>query len=139
MKKLTPYLMFNGNCEEALNFYKDALDGNFPYMGRYGESPMEVDDDYKNKIMHAEFKWDGGAIMASDHMKGAGFTSEASGSNVHLNLSFIDEAEMMDVFNKLKSGGNVTMEVDEMFWGDKFGMLQDKFGIHWMFNCSGKK
>jgi len=77
--------------------------------------------------------------MASDHMKGAGFTSEASGSNVHLNLSFIDEDEMMVAFNKLKTGGNVTMEIDEMFWGDKFGMLTDKYGIHWMFNCSKKK
>jgi PhnB protein len=46
---------------------------------------------------------------------------------------------MMAVFNKLKEGGDITLEVDEMFWGDKFGMIQDKFGINWMFNCSGKK
>ena len=138
MKKLTPYLMFNGDCEEAMNFYKDALDGDIGYMGKYSESPMEVEDDFKNKIMHAELNFDGGKIMASDHLKGADFSGGTSGANVHLNLGFIDEDEMSETFNKLKEGGNVTMEIDEMFWGDKFGMLQDKYGIHWMFNCTKK-
>jgi PhnB protein len=135
MKKLTPYLMFNGDCEKALNFYKDALDGKITYLGRYDESPLEVDNEFNDKIIHSELKWDGGAIMASDHLKGADFHTERSGSNVHLNLSFIDETEMMNVFNKLKAGGKVTMEIEKMFWGDKFGTLKDKFDIHWMFNC----
>lgn len=138
MKKLTAYLMFDGDCEEAMNFYKNALDGDIGYMGKYGESPLEVKDDFKDKIIHAELSFDGGKIMASDHMKGTDFSGGTSGSNVQLNLGFIDENEMMETFNKLKEGGKVTMEVDEMFWGDKFGTLQDKFGIHWMFNCTSK-
>lgn len=138
MKKLTPYLMFNGDCEDAMNFYKEALDGDIGYIGKYSDSPLEIDDDYKNKVMHAELNFDGGKIMASDHMKGSDFGGVNIGSNVQLNLGFINEVEMMKTFNKLKEGGNIIMEVDEMYWGDKFGMLQDKFGIHWMFNCTTK-
>ncbi len=139
MKNLVPYLMFNGTCEEALNFYKDGLNGELGYVGRYGDAPLDIPEDQKNKIMHAEFKFWGGAFLASDALEEADYTTAAQGSNVHLSLGFEDRAEMDDVFNKLKQGGRVTMELQEQFWGDYFGMLTDRFGIHWMFNCPGEQ
>lgn len=127
--------MFDGNCEEAINFYKDCLDGEIIYLGRYSESPMEVPESHKDRIMHAGMDFWGGSIMASDHMESAGFTDNAGGSNVHLSLNFEDADKMDDVFNKLGAGGKITMPLEKTFWGDKFGMLQDKYGFNWMFSC----
>ena len=68
--KLVPYLHFAGNAREALNFYKDALGGDIVQLGTYGESPMPGDEDYKDKVMHARFVFDGNMIMLSDVFKG---------------------------------------------------------------------
>jgi PhnB protein len=139
VKNLTPYLMFNGDCEEALNFYKVCLGGEIGYMGRYGDVPMGAQESDKNKIMHASFTFWGGSLMASDHVKEAGYTTEGGGGNVHLSLGFDSLEEEEATFNKLKEGGTVTMELQDQFWGDRFGMLRDKHGINWMFSCSAKK
>lgn len=138
MQNLTPYLMFNGNCEEAMNFYKEALNGEIGYMGRFGDSPMEVPEAQKNRIMHVEFSFWGGKIMASDHADEAGFTTPANGANIHLSLGFDDTSKMEETFNKMAEGGKVTMPLQDTFWGDRFGMLQDKFGINWMFSAKTK-
>jgi PhnB protein len=135
MEKMNPYLMFDGNCEAAINFYKDIFDGEIGYFGRFSESPNEVTDSDKNKIMHVEFKFWGGSILASDHVESAGYTTKSEGSNIHLSLGFNSEGKMEETFNKLKQGGDVTMNIKEQFWGSKFGMLTDKFGIRWMFSC----
>lgn len=139
MKNLVPYLMFNGDCEEAINFYKQCLDGEVGYMGRFGESPMEVPEDQKNKIMHVEFKFAGGSFMASDNMDSAAFTEAATGSNIHLSLGFDNEDETKAVFEKLQAGGEVTMPLQAQFWGDLFGMITDKYGIKWMVSCAVPK
>ncbi|MDT4968164.1 MAG: PhnB protein [Acidobacteriota bacterium] len=139
MKNLTPYLMFNGDCEEALNFYKECLGGEIGYMGRYGDTPMGTPESQKDKIMHAYFTFWGGGVMASDHVKEAGYTTEGQGANVHLSLGFDEIAEMEATFDKMKRGGTVTMDLQDQFWGDRFGMLKDKHGIHWMFSCTVKK
>lgn len=139
MKNLTAYLMFNGDCEAAMNFYKECLGGEIGYMGRYGDMPSGTPESEKNKIMHASFTFWGGALMASDHVKEAGYTTDAGGSNVHLSLGFDEIQDMEDTFNKLKEGGKVTMELQDQFWGDRFGMLQDRHGINWMFSCTVKR
>ena len=139
MENLKPYLMFNGDCEEALNFYKKCFNGETGYVGRYSDAPMEVTEDYKNKIMHAEFNFWGGSFMASDHMPGAGYTTEGKDGNVHLSLGFDDVQKMETTFEKLKESGKVTMPMQDTFWGSRFGMLQDKFGINWMFSCEIKQ
>ncbi|KAA3609240.1 MAG: VOC family protein [Calditrichaeota bacterium] len=139
MKHLTPYLMFNGDCEEAVNFYKECFDGELGYMGRYGDSPMEVPQAQQAKIMHVEFKFWGGSIMASDHMDCAGYTTKSGDSNIHLSLGFDSIEKMHKTFDLLKRDGTVTMKLQEQFWGDTFGMLTDKFGIKWMFSCNGCK
>lgn len=135
--ELVPYLNFNGNTEEALNFYKDALEGEILLINRFGEAPMPVDEDYKDKIVHARLKFGGdNLIMFSDGMKGRVIPIEG---NIQLSIQTEDEAYLERIFNNLAAGGTVTMPLGVQFWGDKFGMLKDKFGINWMFNCPQKK
>ncbi len=131
---MTPYLMFNGNCEEALQFYKKCLNGFIGYVGRYGDSPIAVSKENKNLIFHMEFRFWGGALMASDYVPEVGFTTPAEGSNVHLNLSFDSEEKMNAIFEKLSEGAEVLMALQTTFGQDRFGLLKDKFGIHWMFH-----
>ena len=133
--KLIPYLHFAGNAREALNFYKDALGGDIVQLGTYGESPMPSDEDYKDKVMHARFVFDGNMIMVSDVFKGQSVSTDG---NIQLSVDVDNETKLDEVFNKMAEGGKVTMPLADQFWGAKFGMLQDKFGVSWMFNCEKK-
>lgn len=135
--KLNPYLNFAGNAEEALNFYKDALGGEVVMLGRYGESPMPGDADWKQKIMHARLQFgEDNLMMISDTMKGH---SVSTNGNIQLSIGLDDEEKTKMIFDKLSAGGKVTMPLAKQFWGDLFGMLQDKFGVSWMLNCTEKK
>lgn len=134
--KLFPYIHFAGNAEEALNFYAEALSGEIFQLGRYGESPMPVDDDYKNKIIHSRLKFDDNIIMISDTFKG---NQVSTNGNIQLSVEVEDPAKIDQVFNRMAEGGKITMPLAKQFWGATFGMLQDKFGVSWMFNCEEKK
>ena len=136
MKQLGIYLTFPGNCEEALNFYKESLGGKIESLQRFGETPQKVSDDYKKKVIHAQFKAEGVEFMASDSMDGKPVTN---GSNVSLSIDLNDEKEQGKVFEKLSVGGLVSMPLQETFWGARFGMVTDKFGINWMLNCAKPK
>lgn len=130
MNGVQPYLNFNGNCEEAINFYKDTLGGELIFMQRYGESPMAgMGDD--NAIMHCTLKIGDTHIMAADNPPDQ---PASSGSNISLALGLDDPAAADSMFNTLADGGTVTMPMQETFWAQRFGMLTDKFGISWMFN-----
>ena len=131
MMKLTPYLNFEGNAEEVLNFYKDALDGEIVMINRYKDAPMPFDEDWKNKIMHARLKFGKSMIMISDGPKD--FKTTFNG-NIQLSIEVEDENKMEEVFNKLAAGGKITMPLQKQFWGAKFGMLVDKFGTGWMLS-----
>ncbi|MFT3933088.1 MAG: VOC family protein [Chitinophagaceae bacterium] len=133
--KLTPYLHFAGNAEEVLNFYKEALGGEIVMLSRYGDSPMPTDEDYKQKIIHARLVFDDNMIMISDGMKGQPVNTNG---NVQLSVEVEDIAKLETVFNKMAAGGFVKMPLADQFWGSKFGMLTDKFGISWMFNHTPK-
>ncbi len=126
-----PYLNFNGNCEEAINFYKDVLGGDILFMQRYGESPMKgMGDD--NSVMHCTLKIGDSNIMASDNPPGQPATI---GSNISLAIGSNDAAGAEVMFQRMAEGGNVTMPMQETFWAERFGMLTDRFGVNWMFNC----
>lgn len=134
MVKLHPYVNFKGNCEEAFNFYKSILGGEFSYVGRFKDIPGEQRPDPKdeNKIMHIGLPLGGGTIlMGSDvpEMYEQGFVQ---GTNITLSLSPESEEEARRIFDALAQGGQVTMPQDKTFWGSLFGMLTDKFGINWM-------
>jgi len=134
--KLTPYIHFGGNAREAIDFYKKALNGEIKQLGTYGESPMRGDEDYKDKVMHARFVFDGNMIMVSDVFKGQ---QVSTNGNIQLSIDVDDVNKLNEVFNKMAEGGKVTMELQDTFWGARFGMLIDKFGVSWMFNCELKK
>lgn len=130
--KLNPYLHFAGNAEEALNFYKEALGGEILMINRYGDSPMPSDEDWKNKIMHGRLSFDDNLVMISDSFKGQPVS--ANGGNIQLSIEVESEERIQEVFSKMSEGGKVTMPLAKQFWGATFGMLEDKFGVSWMFN-----
>ena len=131
MEQIVPYLNFGGNCEEALNFYKEAFGGEIESIMRYDGAPMDVPEDHKNKIMHSHFKAGDLTFMASDAMHGK---PPVVGTNVSLSLNFTSPDEQKEIYDKLSDGGTATMPLQDTFWGATFGMCIDKFGINWMFN-----
>jgi PhnB protein len=134
--KLTPYIHFQGNAEEAMNFYAEALGGKIVSINRYGDSPMPSDEDYKQKVMHGRLEFDDNLIMISDTFKGNIVKTEG---NVQLSVDVPEEGKIDEVFKKMAEGGTVTMELQDTFWGARFGMLKDKFGVSWMFNHELKR
>ena len=131
--ELEAYLFFDGNCEEALNYYKGVFGGEVTTLNRYEGSPMEaqVPPDYKNKIIHAVFQAPTLKFMASDGRPG---TQRGEG-RVSLSLATRDNAEAERVFNALADGGTIDMPLANSFWGAKFGMCTDRFGLDWMVSC----
>ncbi len=136
MFHLVPYLHFNGEAEEVLNFYKDAFDGEIVMLNRYGDSPMQVDESWKNKVIHSRIKIGNNLVMISDSHDGNMSVKEG---NIQLSVEVDDEQKLKVVFNKMAEGGKITMPLEKQFWGATFGMLQDKFGINWMFNHEDRK
>lgn len=127
---LNPYLTFAGNCAEAMNFYKEALDGELEIMTFEG-SPMEVPDHYKQKVMHATLRFGYGVLMASDGRP----DQEVTIGNAHnLSIGAVTEEEGEKYFNRLSEGGQIIMPYEKAFWGAKFGMCIDKYGMSWMIN-----
>ncbi|WP_018611068.1 VOC family protein [Segetibacter koreensis] len=134
--KLVPYIHFQGNAEEAMNFYATALGGSIAYLQRYGDSPMPSDEDYKQKIMHGRLTFGDNLIMISDVFKGQEVSTDG---NIQLSVDVLENEELESVFNKMAEGGTVAMPLQDTFWGARFGMLKDKFGVSWMFNQELKK
>ena len=129
--KLTPYLHFAGNAEEVLNFYKEVLNGEIVMLSRYGDSPLPCDDNYKQKVLHARLAFGNNVLMISDAFKGS---PVHTGGNIQLNVEVPDKTTLETVFSKMAAGGKITMPLQDQFWGSAFGMLQDKFGVNWMFS-----
>ena len=134
--KLIPYIHFAGNAEEAMNFYANALGGNIAYIQRYGDSPMPSDEDHKQKIMHGRFVFGDNLVMISDVFKGQ---EVSTNGNIQLSVDVLENEQLEAIFNKMAEGGKITMPLQDTFWGARFGMLQDKFGVNWMFNQELKK
>jgi PhnB protein len=129
MGQINPYLLFDGNCREAMNFYKGCFGGELRLM-TIGESPMAKDmpPDKQNKIMHARLKSDGALIMAADGMGPGGTTP---GGNISLSFMGSSKKEIDTVFSKLSAGGKVLHAPKDEFFG-YYGDLEDKYGINWM-------
>jgi PhnB protein len=129
--QLNPYIFFYGKCEEALELYKRAIGGDFE-LSRYEGTPMaeQVPADFRNKVIHASFSGPGFSFLAADGRPGK--TIDPDEGNISLCIESHDEAEGTRVFKALSEGGTVGMELSQAFWGGKFGMLTDRFGIEWM-------
>ncbi len=131
---LMPYLSFQGNCEEALNFYKDILDGRIEIASRYDNPAMKAPEDFKNKILHASFYFGRHQVFASDIMPGKQI--EIAAGNIALSLGFHDEGVAAGIFERLSAGGKTHVPFKKQFWGDWHGNFTDRYGIRWMVNCS---
>ncbi len=144
MAKVSVYLNFSRNTEEAFMFYKSVFGtefvGNIARMGDVptteGQPPMAEAD--KSLVMHVALPLLGEfVLMGTDAPESMGFTVQ-SGNNMFINLEPDTRKEADALFAKLSEGGKIGMPLQQMFWGDYFGSLTDKFGIQWMFNCSEK-
>jgi len=132
---ITPYLIFKGNCEAALKFYEKALGGQIGQLSRYADAPDNQMGMDPQKIMHGHLNVNGNLLfMASD-----GPTDATDSGMVSLSLNFTDSGSIQATFAALSDGGTVTMPLQDTFWGATFGMLQDQFGIRWMFNYDKPK
>ena len=128
--QISPYLMFDGRTEEAIEFYKKNLGATVSMLMRFKEAPPEANCDPSSyeKIMHATFHIGGNQIMASDG--DCAGKSDFKGISLAINLK--DEAEADKLFAALSDGGQVQMPLSPTFFAKKFGMVADKFGVNWM-------
>lgn len=127
--EIQPYLFFEGRCEEALEFYKSALGAQVVMVMRYKESPDGMcQPGLEEKVMHSAFTINGGTVMASDGMA----NGQPKFEGFSLSLSARDEAEAEKWFNALADGGKVAQPLIKTFFSPSFGMVSDRFGVHWM-------
>jgi PhnB protein len=129
--QISAYLFFYGRTEEALRFYQSALGGEVE-ISRNREAPFAADLplDSLDNVMHGTLRGDDFNLMASDNRPG--FPRE---SDIALCIAFSNEAKARNVFDKLSAGGNVTIPLQQAFWGALFAQFTDKYGINWMVNC----
>ena len=147
MAKASIYLNFSGNTEEAFNFYKSVFGGEFVGDGisRMGDVPVqegqpEMSEADKNLVMHVSLPIsDNLELMGTDSVESLGQPPVVFGNNIFINLMPDTRTETDRIFQALSEGGSVDMALQDMFWGDYFGSLTDKFGVKWMFACSSKE
>jgi PhnB protein len=144
MARVSTYLNFSRNTEEAFNFYKSVFGTEFEgAIDRMGDVPPqegqpELSEDDKNLVMNVQLPILGGhMLMGTDAPESMGFKLN-QGNNVYINLEPDTRTETDELFKTLSEGGEVEVPLQVMFWGDYFGSLVDKFGVQWMFNCTEK-
>jgi PhnB protein len=129
---LNPYLAFESNARQAMEFYRDVFGGDLRIstFGEFGQADSAEAD----KIMHAQLETDNGfTLMASDTPAGM---QRNPGDNISISLSGDDGDELRRYWEKLSDGGTVTMPLEKQMWGDEFGMCTDRFGVPWMVNIT---
>lgn len=144
MARVSTYLNFADKTEEAFGFYKSVFGGEFEGgISRFGDIPpaegmpplAETD---RNLVMHVALPIMGGhVLMGTDAPASMGFTV-VPGNNVHISLEPDTREEAERLFDALSEGGKIDMPLADMFWGAYFGSFTDKYGVHWMINCTAK-
>ena len=132
--KLNPYIFFQGDCRDAMEFYKRIFGGELTIQ-TLGEAPKEAQSEAvnpdPNQVMHASLSGGLVDLMGSDSGK-----ASKKAAKIELSLSGTDEAKLRQVYDSLVQGGKATMPLSKQFWGDTFGMVTDKYGVDWMVNIS---
>lgn len=139
MATINAYLNFQGNTEEAFNFYKSVFGGEFTVLQRFKDVPdsgMSPED--QDKLMHVSLPIGGNVLMGTDAV-GLQGKNYLAGNNFQLSVAVDSKEEAEKIFNSLAVGGDIKMPLQETFWAPAFGMLNDKFGIQWMVNYDGPK
>lgn len=129
------YINFNGKCREAVEYYSEVFETGKPQIMLFGDVPpnpgFPLTEETKNLVMHTFLNIKGSKVMFSDVPPGMPFIA---GNNISLVINSTDMDEIESVFDKLKVGGTVGMELQETFWSKYYGFVTDKFGIGWQFN-----
>ncbi|MFN2484864.1 MAG: VOC family protein [Candidatus Limnocylindria bacterium] len=137
--RLNPYLNFQGNAREAIEFYRSVFGGELQLTSyRDGGIPHDAAD--ADKVMHGQLDAPNGMLlMAADAPSSGGSSAggPASGPSIGISLSGDDDAELSGYFRKLSDGATIMEPLETAPWGDKFGMLTDRFGVWWMVNIAG--
>lgn len=134
--QLNPYIAFKGNAREAMQFYHSVFGGTLN-MNTYKEFQASQDPSEDDKIMHAQLEGENGlVIMGADTPEGMEYNP---GTNISISLSGENEAELRKYYENLSAGGTIVEPLEKAPWGDTFGMLMDKFGVHWMVNIAGEQ
>lgn len=133
--KVEPYLIFDGNCEKAFNFYKSVFESEFTTISRFKDMPeqegMKVKQEEKEKILHVALPIGKETmLMGSDDLK----LETKFGNNVSLSIQTESEEQTDKIFKILAQSGKTIMPLSKTFWNAYFGMCVDKFGVHWMVN-----
>ena len=137
IQQLNPYLNFDGTARQAIELYQRALGAKLEGLQTFADVPGQAPaGENESRVMHALLRVGAAVVMISDTGPGMPLTA---GNNVHLCLDFDDPAEMTHKFEALAAKGEVNMPLQDTFWGARFGMLTDAYGIRWMFNCTLKK
>lgn len=136
IKQLNPYLNFNGTAGKAIALYESALGAKTESIQRFGDIPgNQPAPENKDRVIHAVVRVGPGILMISDTQPN---DPVGGGGPQFVCLDFDDAADMGRKFEALSAGGKVTMPLQDTFWGAKFGILTDPYGIQWMFNCNTK-
>ena len=132
MKSILSYLTFNGNCKEAMLFYKECLGGDL-YFQTVGESPLadQMPKKMKNCILHSTLTNRNIVLMATDMVPQNGFIQ---GNNLSLMIDCESESEIKNLYEALAADGHSDHPLEDTFWGAIFGDLTDKYGNHWLLN-----
>jgi PhnB protein len=133
IKTINPYLFFNGQAADAIAFYEKALDARIVRLARYSDAPGGVPPEHANHVMHAELETGSGTLLVADATRGP---AVMIGGNLSVCLQYAGPADVDRHFAALSEGGTVVEPLQDTFWGARFGMLLDKFGVNWMFNAT---
>lgn len=132
--KFNPTILFYGRCEEALEFYKEQMNGEILLLSRFKDAAMEVAPEFKHKIIHAEFQADGVFFMAADGLP-QDMGKQPRTGNISVSINFTEVAEEERLFKALSTDGEVIDPLKDQFWGARYGSLVDQFGVRWELNC----
>ena len=142
MTTLNPYLTFNGNCEDAFNFYKEVFGSDFQHVGRYKDMPAAERKNFTTeedkKIMHISLPISKETILMGCDSSETFGQAITFGNNISLSINSDSKVSADKIFNGLCVGGQIKMPMDETFWGAYFGVVTDKFGIHWTVSAELK-
>lgn len=138
MAQINPYINFNGNTEEAFNFYKSVFGGEFAMIMRFGDMPNpNIPETENNKIMHIALPIGKNILMGNDVPAFMGFVNENENrSKISISAESKEEADQL--FSGLSNGGQIEMPIGDSPWGSYFGMFRDKYGIEWMVDFDPK-
>ncbi|MGG2016359.1 VOC family protein [Bacillus sp. S10(2024)] len=135
---INPYLVTNGNGQEAVKFYEHALDAKVVSLQTFGDMPenseFPVPAEAKDRVLHAHLKIGNTDLMISDTFPGQ---PEQTGSQVTIAIHIQNAEKSQEVFEKLQDGGQVIMPLQETFWSPSYGQVKDKFGVEWQVSTQG--